>query len=177
MTPEDFTDFAVAAMPKLQRLALALCGGNPHEANDLVQATLERVLLAWTKHAPRNPFAYARTVLTHELASSRRRLRWKREHLTGDVGTPDSTGEDVAEHASASLTLIRALGDLPPRQRHTVVLRYLEDLSVEEVAALLNCSPGTVKRASYDGLRSLRALMSSSGTEIAAQPGSTHDHR
>lgn len=43
------------------------------------------------------------------------------------------------------LVLLQALARVAPRQRAVLVLRYWEDLSIEDVAALLGCSPGTVK--------------------------------
>jgi RNA polymerase sigma factor (sigma-70 family) len=52
--------------------------------------------------------------------------------------------------------LLDALRGLPPRQRTMIVLRYFEDLSVEETARLLRCSPGTVKSATSRGLARLR---------------------
>ena len=55
--------------------------------------------------------------------------------------------------------LLRALAELPPRQRAVLVLRYWEDLSVEETASLLECSTGTVKSQAARGLRMLRGLM------------------
>ena len=56
--------------------------------------------------------------------------------------------------------MLQALAAVPPRQRAVLVLRYWEDLPVDEVAALLNCSPGTVKSQSARGLDTLRGLLS-----------------
>jgi DNA-directed RNA polymerase specialized sigma24 family protein len=43
------------------------------------------------------------------------------------------------------IMVLDALATLPPKARAVVVLRYWEDLSVEQVAVLLGCSPGNVK--------------------------------
>jgi DNA-directed RNA polymerase specialized sigma24 family protein len=51
-----------------------------------------------------------------------------------------------------------------------LVLRYWEDLSVEDVAAMLNCSPGTVKSQAARGLDALRALVS---PPVTAERGET----
>jgi RNA polymerase sigma factor (sigma-70 family) len=55
---------------------------------------------------------------------------------------------------------MRALAQLPSRQRRTVVLRYFAELSVEETASDLGCSTGTVKSQTSAALRKLDALLS-----------------
>ncbi|HEY8474239.1 MAG TPA: sigma factor-like helix-turn-helix DNA-binding protein [Natronosporangium sp.] len=45
---------------------------------------------------------------------------------------------------------------MPPRRRAVLVLRYLCDLSVEETAAVLGCSTGTVKSQAARGLAAMR---------------------
>jgi RNA polymerase sigma factor (sigma-70 family) len=57
------------------------------------------------------------------------------------------------------VALQRALDVLPAGQRAVVVLRYLEDLSVADVSALLNISEGTVKSQTARGIQSLRQAL------------------
>jgi RNA polymerase sigma factor (sigma-70 family) len=52
--------------------------------------------------------------------------------------------------------VLDVLRGLPPRQRACVVLRYYEDLSVEQTAEILGCSTGTVKSQAARGLDTLR---------------------
>jgi len=59
----------------------------------------------------------------------------------------------------AVLDLRTALPRLPPRQRATLVLRFYCDLSVDETARLLGCTPGTVKSQTAKGMNSLRSLL------------------
>ena len=55
--------------------------------------------------------------------------------------------------------LQRALLELPKRQREAVVLRYIADLSEADVAALLGCSPGTIKSHLNRGTTRLRLAL------------------
>jgi RNA polymerase sigma factor (sigma-70 family) len=57
------------------------------------------------------------------------------------------------------MTVLEALARLPPRQRLAVVLRHWEDLSIEQVAEIMECSPGTVKSQTTRGLQTLRNLL------------------
>lgn len=50
----------------------------------------------------------------------------------------------------------RQIGQLPPRQREVITLRYFEELSIEETARIMGCSPGTVKAATVQALRRLK---------------------
>jgi RNA polymerase sigma factor (sigma-70 family) len=59
--------------------------------------------------------------------------------------------------ATDRLAVRRALAGLAPRQRAAVALRYLEDLPVAEVAALLGISEGTVKSQTARAIQSMRA--------------------
>ena len=66
--------------------------------------------------------------------------------------------------------VLNALATLPPRSRAVVVLRYWADLSVEQVAAALGCSPGNVKSQSARALVKLRVVLGDAMTE-SGSPG------
>ena len=53
----------------------------------------------------------------------------------------------------------RAVGALPVRQREVIALHYVEDLTIADVAAALEISPGTVKSTLHDARRSLAATL------------------
>ena len=143
--------FRVSAQP-LRRLAYALCG-DWHTAEDLVQLTFVRLYRRWPGIRDESVDAYARRVLVNAFLSHRRARR--RESLMADPPERAAGGSDPAE----GLALRRALADLAPRQRAAVVLRYLEDLPVAEVAELLGISEGTVKSQTARAIQSMRGAL------------------
>ncbi|MFJ5224361.1 SigE family RNA polymerase sigma factor [Streptomyces sp. NPDC088400] len=155
----DFEAFVAARGPRLLRVAWLLTG-DAHLAEDLLQSTLAKVWPKWSRISGGHPEAYVRKTLVHQHASWWRR-RWRGELPHGDV--PDVVGS-VDAYASVDLeqSLAAAVRSLPVRQRAVVVLRYFEDLSVEDTAATLGCSTGTVKSQSSRALRTLRAALPAS---------------
>ncbi|MEY9836283.1 SigE family RNA polymerase sigma factor [Streptacidiphilus sp. EB103A] len=151
----EFAEFAAGAYPSLLRTARLLTGDR-HAAEDLVQAALVRVYVRWSRAASwEAPRAYARKTLVNLYATWRRR-RWHTEVLkaepAGQAGRDDTADQVVARHE-----LGRALADLPRAQRVVLVLRFYEDLSVEQTADLLGCSTGTVKSRTSRALQHLRS--------------------
>jgi len=157
-TEQEFEEFAIARTPHLYRSAWLLCGDR-HQAQDLVQETLAKVYVRWRRSfGPRidNPAAYAQTALTRTFLSARRR-RSSGEQPYADL--PDSPVEDGTGAADVRLALHDALAELPPADRAVLVLRYLEDLSVEEVAGRMGLSPGAVRNRSLRALERIRGVV------------------
>ncbi|MEV0097026.1 SigE family RNA polymerase sigma factor [Streptomyces sp. NPDC050738] len=154
----DFTEFTASAYASLLRTARLLTGDR-HTAEDLVQAALVRVYLHWGRSAAwESPQAYARKVVVNLYATWRRRS-WHREvphAIQGEGGQPDRA-DDATGGTDTRIELRRALSSLPRAQRAVLVLRFYEDLSVEQTAELLGCSPGTVKSRTNRALERLRA--------------------
>jgi RNA polymerase sigma-70 factor (sigma-E family) len=145
---------------QLMRVAIALAGGR-EAGEDLLQAALERVLRK-PRQVNADTEGYLRQVLYNLAADGwRRRGRWRqrlpllRAQATTQASAQASDGADVVDLRDA---LVRLLRQLPPRQRAVIVLRYWEQRTETETAALLGCSEGTVKSAASRGLRQLREL-------------------
>jgi RNA polymerase sigma-70 factor (sigma-E family) len=151
-----FTQFAVAARPRLRSTAYLLCG-DWHLASDHVQEGLIRVYVAWPR-LQRNggEFAYARKAVVSAFLDARRKRSSGELPTESDVLVP--SGEDVAASVAARQVLMEALARLPQRQRACVVLRYFDDLSVADTAAALECSEGNVKSQTSRALDSLRSM-------------------
>ena len=151
---ESVLTVARAELPRLRRLAYAMCG-DWHRADDLVQEALERVYAAWPRaHTATDPGAYLRTTLVRRMFSEARRPWRRREHSRDEL--PESSAGDHAGGVVHRLDLAGALAGLTVKQRAVVVLRYLEDRPVDEVATILGIAAGTVKRQSHDALARLR---------------------
>jgi RNA polymerase sigma-70 factor (sigma-E family) len=154
MADREFDDFVRARSTGLLRVAYLLTGDR-HAAEDLVQDVLEGMYVRW-RRIRGAPDAYARRALVNRAVNRWRRRGRRPEAALGDfeVGLPDhSDGVAIRE------AVVGALKQLPPRQRAAVVLRYLDDLPVVEVAAALDCSVGTVKSNAARGLERLRAVL------------------
>ncbi|WP_354637124.1 SigE family RNA polymerase sigma factor [Kitasatospora camelliae] len=147
-----FEEFVAVCGPRLLRSAWLLTGDR-HLAEDLLQTALARCWPKWRRIADEHPEAYVRRAMVRVHASWWRR-RWRLE--VPHEFLPEEAGTDRYEEVELGHTVVQALRRLPRRQRAVVVLRYLEDRSVEETAALLDCSPGTVKSQSAKALSALR---------------------
>lgn len=150
----EFQEYMAARWPGLVRTAFLLTGDR-FLAEDLAQTTLTKVYAAWRRVRRADDVdAYVRRVLVNTNAS-RFRKRRVTEHL---VAAPyDARGHEPHEPIPQRSALMAALAELPARQRAVVVLRYWEDLSEREVAAILGCAQGTVKSQAAKGLARLRA--------------------
>jgi RNA polymerase sigma-70 factor (sigma-E family) len=149
---QEFADFANARMRPLYRAAWLLCG-DPHRAEDLTQETLAKVFAHW---GPRlqNPTAYAQTALVRTWISHQRRRTHHEEPL---AALPESPARD--EDAELRMVLRAALLRLEPLDRAVVVLRYLDDASVDDVAAVLGLSPTAVRSRAKRALGKVRATL------------------
>jgi RNA polymerase sigma-70 factor (sigma-E family) len=148
----DFTEFASAASPRLRRTAFLLCG-DWQTAEDLAQTTLAKMFVSWRRISQLEAtHAYATRTLINAYLAGRRRKR-AAELLLGRL--PDRAVE--AQAPELRIVVLDALATLPPKARAVVVLRYWEDLSLEQVAELLGCSTGSVKSQSARSLDKLRA--------------------
>nr|WP_236656444.1 SigE family RNA polymerase sigma factor [Streptacidiphilus jiangxiensis] len=138
----------------LLRSAYLLCG-DAHAAEDLVQTTLIKVVLARRGRRPIDHLdAYARRTLVTTFIASQRRL-WHRERPHGELPEAPASGPD----ADLGLAVRAALRRIAPRQRAVLVLRFFEDQSVQATAELLGVSEGTVKSQTARGLDVLRAAL------------------
>jgi RNA polymerase sigma factor (sigma-70 family) len=123
-----------------------LMGGNREEAEDVVHDAFLQLEPRWS--SIENPPAYLRQTVVNGVRTRHRRKILERRHESyeGDV----SNVLDDYEEIWASLEA------LPDRQRQALVLRFYLDLTIAEVADLLDCPIGTAKSLIHRGLAGIR---------------------
>ncbi|CAN5604716.1 SigE family RNA polymerase sigma factor [soil metagenome] len=148
----DYIEFVSARQTHLRRIAYAICG-DWHQADDLLQIALTKLYVAWPRvQRDGREEAYVRQIIVRSNVDEHRRP-WRRERPGLDDLDPAARDELGLEERDA---LFDALQTLPVMQRRTVVLRHWLGLSVEETAAELGISTGTVKSHSSRALATLQ---------------------
>ncbi len=153
---QGFTEYFARRSSAMRGTAFLLCG-DWHRAEDLVQNTFVKLYRAWNRIEARDALdAYTRQILVHTYLDEARRGFFFREKVTAEQ--TDRTAP-VAGSPEDRLVLLHALAGVPARQRAALVLRFWEDLSVDETAKAMGCSAGTVKSQTSRGLDALRDLV------------------
>jgi RNA polymerase sigma-70 factor (sigma-E family) len=165
----SFEEYVAAVSGRLFTMALLLSGQHRAEAEDLLQDVLERAYRRWGK-ITRNgdPDAYVRQMMINAAVDRWRRTRRRPEEPL-PVETADIAGRDQVRDIADRDQLLRVLAELPPRQRAVLVLRYFEDLTEAQTAAILGCTVGAVKSQASRALARLR--------QITPPPGNANPDR
>lgn len=142
-------DAYAALVQRYQRVVYATAHritGNPQDAEDVAQETFVRAYFALDRFTPvRGGFPAWLVRIAMNLSLTR--LRKRRETPSeADEWLPDlSPGPaEAAEAGEAREAVRRAVGDLPDRYRTVVLLRYVQDLSYEEIAEEMGVPRNTV---------------------------------
>lgn len=148
---QEFVDFVNGASPRLLKTAWFICG-DPVQAEELVQAALERVYLRWGHLRETSPLAYTRKILLNLHIDQQRRSAREVSMAAPPERSTSDAGPEEGDY------VVRLLRQLPLRERQVVVLRYYVGISEAETADTLNVSTGTVKSTASRGLAKLREL-------------------
>lgn len=137
----SFESFYKSEYNPLLGMAIALIS-DPNAAEDLVQEVLITAHDRWDRLSQyENPRAWLRRVLINRATSRRRRLGSEMRALTR-LGAPDPSPPDLSAETAEVWDQVRRL---PRRQQQAIVLHYVGELTVREVADVMGCSPGAVK--------------------------------
>ena len=158
--PPPINELYHARRLSLVRLAVLMVDDLP-TAEDIVQDVFAAL---YRRHGAElrtvaDPHAYLTTGVMNAARSALRRRRSARAYVAPPPGIAPAA-EDEALLAEGDRTVLAALGRLTARQRQIVVLRYWSELSEQEIADVLQVSPGTVKSTAHRALAILRGLLS-----------------
>jgi RNA polymerase sigma-70 factor (sigma-E family) len=153
----NFESYAAGARRRLVRFATVITN-DVHLAQDIVQEVLLRAAQRWDRIGSLDhPDAYVRRMIVNEAKSG-----WRRNaklESRAEVGVDRAVPDHSATYERRD-DLHRRLLQLPPRQRAAVVMRYLEDLSDDEIAVVLGCSTSTVRVHIHRALTRMRVDLS-----------------
>jgi RNA polymerase sigma-70 factor (sigma-E family) len=153
----EFSGWVAVRGPALERFAFVLTGDR-QRAEDLVQNTLLRVYRHWGRvSAMEHPDGYVRRMVTNQYLDWRRR---RQNTETPDLLETNGSAPDLAIGVVDRDELARALQGITPHQRTVLVLRHVEGLDDDEIAAVLGCSATTVRSHAARGRQRLRVLLS-----------------
>lgn len=156
--PTDFDTVFALHHARMVRVAGLLCG-DQDEAEDVVAEVFARTYRRWRKGGIDDIGAYLRRGVVNEVRS-----RWRKKGVRRRVDARrtrdlvlEAPGADVG--VGDGQRLAAALAQLNERQRAVIVLRFYDDRSEAETAALMDIPAGTVKSTVSRGLARLAELL------------------
>jgi RNA polymerase sigma-70 factor (sigma-E family) len=152
---EEFREFMLGRWPGLVRFAYGLTG-DPGLAEDLAQTTLAKAYAAWGRvRRAEDPDGYVRRILIN---TNKSRFRKRRVPEDSHPDPPDvGVFGDPTARLDDRAVLMAALRELTEKQRTVLLLRFWDDMSEAQAAAVLGCSVGNVKSQTARALARLRA--------------------
>jgi RNA polymerase sigma-70 factor, ECF subfamily len=149
---ESFEEFYSGSVGRLLGQLYPVTG-DLHEAEEIVQEAFTRAAARWSRLRDYDvPEAWVRRVAMN-LAADRARTLRRQLRAAGRLRPPPEVPPATVE------ALAEALRSLPVRQRQVLVLHYLVDLPVDEVARTLDMPDGTVKSLLFRGRQALAAIL------------------
>jgi RNA polymerase sigma-70 factor (ECF subfamily) len=142
---------------RLRNFALRLTG-DPHQAEDVAQETLARALVPGTPRELPYLFSIAlNLVRTGARKAARRRPAPRPVEQIADPRSMDPLARLVAEEERAGFW--SAVGRIPEKERHALLLRFSEEMTCAEVARTLGMTPNAVSCLLHRGKEHLRPLL------------------
>lgn len=155
----EFDEFYGSLFDRVAR-ALTLAGADRELAREAAQEAFARALRHWRKVRNMDrPDGWVYIVAMNQL-----RDHWRRRERV--AATEDGTIDNTSSVATR-VSVRDAIATLPPRQREAVVLRYLADLPLADVAAAMGCATGTVKATLHHAMQNMRIELDDSEDDDA----------
>jgi len=166
--PPPEADTCVTALYQAHALGLIrlayLMLGERQAAEDVVQEAFAGLYRRWEKLSdPGNALPYVRSSVLNGCRSQLRR-HGRAPAVTAAAGLADAllpvvSAESAVLSAEQSRSVLRALRQLPPRQREVLVLRFYLDLSEPEIAVAMGIGPSTVRSTAHRALGALGRML------------------
>lgn len=152
-TDESFKEFFQAEYPGVCR-ALWLGMGGRFDPEDAAQEAFARAFRKWNAVSRLDrPATWVFVVAVREA-----RRQQRRRDRSPSVHPSEAASRDHAPGIATHMTIMAALGQLAPRQRLAIVLRYHADLPVKQIAKVMQCREGTVKATLHAAVAHLRTF-------------------
>lgn len=155
-----FYEIITAQKRRLYRIAYSYL----HNEADALEALQEAVCRAWSKSGSlRDPDLFVPwliRILIHCCVDEQKRRRRVVPYEKIDRPDPSVMVSD------SKVDLERALEKMKPKYRHVLMLRYYEDMTVAEIARVLDCPEGTVKTRLHQALKQLKRSIEPGGAAI-----------
>ena len=174
--PRAFEELIVRYETPLVHFCLRMTGSR-EDAEDLAQETFVRVHRYLNRLTPDAKFStaifgMARNLTLNHLRDSKRRGRGKMSSLSDESGAdipvtdPSAQSDALARHSEMQDLIERGLAMLSDEHREVIVLREVEGMDYESIAAVLRCRKGTVKSRLARGRAQLRQHILDLGGEF-----------
>lgn len=159
---EAFRRLYEAHKDSVYSLALATLAGDRTAAEDVTQEVFVRLFTRIGQFRSQAEFTtwLYRLVINACRDEQRKRRRWRPFADVETVSAARQTHDEAAVRFAQCDSIRAALADLSPELRVTVLLKYYEELSYEEIAAILHCSQGTIASRLHRGLKILARKLS-----------------
>ena len=162
-----FAELVERYSPRLRYFLRKLLGPERHRGRSLqadgAEDALQDVWLDVFRHLPRLADPQALVAWLYRIARDRAYGRLRKARRTEPLDESqivDAAAADEGDFSAEDAARIHAaLDELPPEQREVLVLRFLEDMSYEQIARVVGCQLGTVRSRLHYGKQALRRLL------------------
>ena len=159
MTREQFTDAFTPVQEPLRRFLLTLCEGDAFTADDIVQDACVKAYLACDRFRGAAKFSTWLFGIAYHCWCDRRYDRRTTDSVDASTiastvadDTPADTPSDTDRHDA----LYRAIDGLKPNEKAAILLFYMEDRSIKEIASIMDIPSGTVRSLLSRGRSNLK---------------------
>jgi len=157
LTRDQFISNVRTEQEGLRRFLLALCAGDGQKADDIAQDTLVKAYIASSDFSPRAKFATWLYRIAYNCFIDSLR---KRSVQTIDAESEMACVSDISSDGGFEYQeLYAAIDELSPSERASILLFYMDDLSVKEISSVLGLPSGTVRSHLSRGRDHLRKLI------------------